>query len=135
MSDTGRIGQFFSGASGRESAWFKPIWLVVIALVVFNTMQDRISPEVYDKLVVGGVAAMFCLAAWKRPAVAAGILLFVAMQYGSWAILAAAPVTVMLARRDSRQRSAKGRRKSSRTASEPEPPVSRSWSKRSQASS
>jgi hypothetical protein len=62
------------------------------------------SGDVRDTATVVLVAAGFVHAAIRKPPIAIAIGLFVAMRFGGWLILAAAPVTIVLARRYQRQR-------------------------------
>lgn len=81
---------------------FLALGAIVSLAVVLNHLGERVKVTVV--LVAG--AAVLVRTARKRPPIAIAIVLYVAMRYGGWLILAAPALTILLARRYQRQRDA-----------------------------
>jgi hypothetical protein len=84
--------------SGTKVLWWLGVFLGL--MFVFNNMPDDVRQVALPVLIFAG----FVRAAIKSPPIAIAILLYYSMILGGWLILAAAPVSVLLARRYQRQR-------------------------------
>lgn len=98
MSGTTATGRGAASLSGGRIlvgiGWFLGMWLFFSVL----------PAEASEALVPVIMAAAFVWTAIKAPPIAIAILLYVSMVRGGWFILAAAPVSVLLARRYQRMR-------------------------------
>lgn len=84
--------------SGSRIVWAAASFLAMLLIV--NNLSDDARTVVLPLILL----AIFVRSAIKAPPIAIAILLYFSMILGSWFIVAAAPVTMLLARRYQRQR-------------------------------
>ncbi len=84
--------------SGTKVLWWLGIFFGL--MFVFNNLSEDVRQVALPMLIFAG----FVWAAIKSPPIAIATLLYYSMVLGSWLILAAAPVSMLLARRYQRQR-------------------------------